>query len=118
MTETLVWAGIIVCVSQSAIFSGLNLAIFSLSRLNLEIEAERGQRAARRVLALRQDANFALTTILWGNVGINVLLTLLSDSVLTGLSAFLFPLNNRPSCVIAIAAITRVISWWHDRESV
>jgi CBS domain containing-hemolysin-like protein len=31
-----------------------------------------------------------LATILWGNVGINVLLTMLSDSVLTGLGAFLF----------------------------
>jgi len=31
-----------------------------------------------------------LTTILWGNVGINVLLTLLSNSVLTGISAFFF----------------------------
>ena len=39
---------------------------------------------------MRQDANFLLTTILWGNVGINVLLTLLSDSVLAGVSAFLF----------------------------
>ena len=31
-----------------------------------------------------------LTTILWGNVGINVLLTLLADSVLAGVSAFCF----------------------------
>nr|WP_319492633.1 CNNM domain-containing protein [uncultured Desulfobacter sp.] len=36
------------------------------------------------------DSNLALTTILWGNVGINVLATLLSNSVLTGISAFLF----------------------------
>ncbi|MBU1232055.1 MAG: DUF21 domain-containing protein, partial [Proteobacteria bacterium] len=34
--------------------------------------------------------NFLLTTILWGNVGINVLLTLLSSSVLAGVMAFLF----------------------------
>jgi len=31
-----------------------------------------------------------LTTILWGNVGINVLLTLLSDSILAGVGAFIF----------------------------
>jgi len=36
------------------------------------------------------DANFLLTTILWGNVGINVLLTLLSNSVMTGVMAFAF----------------------------
>lgn len=84
------WLGIVVCLSQSAIFSGLNLAVFSLGRLQLEIEAAGGSAAAKKVLALRQNPNFVLTTILWGNVGINVLLTLLSDSVLAGVSAFLF----------------------------
>lgn len=71
-------------------FSGLNLAVFSLSRLRLEVEAADGNSAAQRVLDLRSDPNRVLTTILWGNVGINVLLTLLSDSVLAGVSAFLF----------------------------
>jgi hypothetical protein len=72
-------------------FSGLNLAFFSLTRLRLEIEAESApSNGAKRVLAMREDSNFLLTTILWGNVGINVLLTLLSDSVLAGVSAFLF----------------------------
>ena len=88
--EPLIWIGIVVCVSQSAMFSGLNLAVFSLSRLRLEVEAADGNTAAKRVLGLRADPNRALTTILWGNVGINVLLTLLSDSVLAGISAFLF----------------------------
>lgn len=90
MSELFVWLGIVLCLSQSAVFSGLNLAVFSLSRLHLEAAAESGERGAKRILALRQDANFTLTTILWGNVAINVLLTLLADSVLTGLSAFLF----------------------------
>ena len=90
MTDTLTWLGIAVCLSQSAMFSGLNLAVFSLSRLRLEAAAESGDRHALRVLALRRNANFALTTILWGNVAINVLLTLLADSVLAGVTAFLF----------------------------
>ncbi len=46
--------------------------------------------AAKKILALRKDFNFLLTTILWGNVGINVLLTLLSNSVMAGVSSFLF----------------------------
>ena len=87
---TLAWIGIVFCISQSAMFSGLNLAFFSLSRLRLEIEAETGDAHAVKVLKMRQDSNFLLTTILWGNVGINVLLTLLSDSVLAGLGAFFF----------------------------
>lgn len=85
-----IWLGIAFCISQSAMFSGLNLAFFSLSRLQLEVEVKHGNQAAEKILKLRQDSNFLLTTILWGNVGINVLLTLLSDSVLAGFSAFAF----------------------------
>lgn len=85
-----VWLGIVFCLSQSAMFSGLNLAFFSLNRLQLEVKAADNNKAAAKVLSMRQDSNFLLTTILWGNVGINVLLTLLSDSVLAGVSAFAF----------------------------
>ena len=90
MTNTITWFGIAFCITQSATFSGLNLAFFSVSRLRLETAANAGSHGARRVLALREDSNFLLTTILWGNVGINVLLTLLSNSVLIGVAAFLF----------------------------
>ena len=86
----LTWTGIILCLSQAAMFSGLNLAVFSVSRLRLEIEAALGDQQASQVLALRSDPNLTLTTILWGNVAVNVILALLSDSVLTGLGAFAF----------------------------
>ena len=78
--DIIIWLAIALCISQSAIFSGLNIALFSLSRLQLEVESTKGNKAAKTVLALRNDSNFLLTTILWGNVGINVLLTLLSGS--------------------------------------
>ena len=42
------------------------------------------------MLDLRKDSNLTLATVLWGNVTINVLLTLLSDSVLAGVGAFIF----------------------------
>jgi len=87
---TMTWIAIAFCVSQSAIFSGLNLAMFSLSRLHLEIEVAAGNKNAAIVLALRQDSHFLLTTILWGNVSINVLLALLSESIMAGVGAFLF----------------------------
>ncbi|HEC62765.1 MAG TPA: DUF21 domain-containing protein [bacterium] len=86
----LTWLGIAFCISQYAMFSGLNLAFFSVSRLRLEIEAAKDNRQAKRILSLREDSNFLLSTILWGNVGVNVLLVMLSNSVLTGLTAFLF----------------------------
>jgi metal transporter CNNM len=84
LANVFVWIGIAFCISQSAIFSGLNLAIFSISKLRLEVEASGGNPDAVGLLALRKDSNFTLATVLWGNVTINVLLTLLSDSVLAG----------------------------------
>ena len=88
--DLLTWIGIVLCLSQSALMSGLNLAVFSLGRLRLEAEAASGNYDARKVLQLRDHPNDILATILWGNVGINVLLTLLSNSVMAGVSAFLF----------------------------
>jgi hypothetical protein len=88
--DILIWSGIVLCLVQSAAFSGLNLAYFSLSRLQLEVEAKRGNKNAQIILGMREDSNFLLSTILWGNVSINVLLTLLSDSVLVGVYSFLF----------------------------
>lgn len=84
------WLGIATCLLHSATFSGLNLALFGLGRLQLEVEAEGGNPNAKRIVVLRDDANFLLTTILWGNVASNVLLTLLTDSVLTGAASFAF----------------------------
>jgi cyclin M-like protein len=42
------------------------------------------------VLELRRHSNDVLATVIWGNVSTNVLLTLLSDSVLAGIGAFFF----------------------------
>ena len=88
--NTMIWLGIVFCISQSAMFSGLNQALLGISRLRLEVEASAGNPAALKILTLRKDFNFLLTTILWGNVAINVLLTLLSNSVMAGLTAFAF----------------------------
>ncbi len=90
MSDALTWLGIAACLSQSATLSGLNLAVFTVSRLRLETAAEAGDADARRVLRLRKDANFTLATILWANVAVNVLLALLAESVMAGVIAFLF----------------------------
>ncbi|MGK0185989.1 MAG: metal transporter CNNM [Verrucomicrobiales bacterium] len=71
-------------------FSGLNLAFFSLGRMRLEAEAEQGNVGAARILKLRNDSNFLLCTILWGNVSVNVLLAMLSESLLNGVYGFVF----------------------------
>ena len=86
-TTAITWLGIALCIAQSGLFAGLNLATFSLSRLRLEIEANAGNADAIKVRELRRDSNLTLATIVWGNVATNVVLTLLSDSVLSGLGA-------------------------------
>ena|SRR5438874_748135 len=86
VTSLFIWVGIAFCIIQSAMFSGLNLAIFSVSKLRLEVEAAGGNRDAISLLGLRKDSNLTLSAVLWGNVTINVLLTLLSD----GIGAFAF----------------------------
>jgi hypothetical protein len=56
---------------------GLESGTFSLSRVRLEVEVAAGNSAAIRVLAIRQDPNIDLTTVLPGKVAINVCLDLL-----------------------------------------
>lgn len=91
MTGTIwTWIGIVICITQAGMLSGLNLTMLGVSRLQLEAQAKAGRRGAIKLLALRKDTNFLLATIVWGNVAANVLLTLLSDSVLTGVTAFAF----------------------------
>jgi metal transporter CNNM len=85
-----IWLGIAACVAQSGLFAGLNLAIFSLSPLRLQVEADGGNADAVQVLELRKKSNQVLATVIWGNVSTNVILTLLSDSVLAGVGAFFF----------------------------
>ncbi len=85
-----IWVGILLCIIQSALFAGLNLAVFSLSQLRLQIESDGGNADAARMLNLRKNSNQVLATIIWGNVTTNVLLTLLSDSVLAGVAGFFF----------------------------
>ena len=106
MDQYLTWAGITFCLSQSAIFSGLNLAFFNMSRLRLEIQVANGNKAAARILKLREDSNFLLTTILWGNVSINVLLALLSPLCLLVATYLVLTLNleNKPRRAAAYTA--------------
>lgn len=86
--EILKLIGIVLCLMQAGMFSGVNLGLFGVSRLRLEVLADLNDRNALRILSLRKDAHFLLATILWGNVSANVLVALLTDSIFTGLMAF------------------------------
>ncbi len=89
-TTALTWGGIVLCVLQSGGFSGLNISLFGISALQLEALAAAGNADAARLLELRRDSNFLLATVLWGNVATNVMLTLLTESVLAGAASFFF----------------------------
>jgi len=88
--EALTWLCIALCVLQSGSFSGLNLSLFGISALQLDARAAAGDVDAARLLELRRDSNFLLSTVLWGNVATNVLLTLMTESVLAGGLGFVF----------------------------
>ena len=70
-----IWLGIIACIVQSALFAGLNLAVFSLSQLRLQLETDGGDADAAKVLELRKNSNQVLATVIWGNISTNVLST-------------------------------------------
>jgi metal transporter CNNM len=59
-----IWIGIVATI-QSALFAGLNLAVFSLSLLRLQLEADGGNADAACVLDLRKNANQVLATVVW-----------------------------------------------------
>ena len=90
MDTVITWVFITLCLAQSAIFSGMTIGLFSLTPLRLEIEAETKSPYALKILEMRKNSNFLLATLLWGNVGINVLLALLTESIMTGAAAFAF----------------------------
>lgn len=64
----------------SAIFSGSETGLYSISRVRLEAEAEEGKRSARRVARLLRDDAGLLITLLVGNNLVLELLTHLTDS--------------------------------------
>ncbi|WP_328591203.1 DUF21 domain-containing protein [Methanolobus halotolerans] len=84
------WIFIFLCLVQSAIFSGLTIGLFGLSPLRLEIEAELKNPYAIKLIGLRKNSHYLLSTLLWGNVAINTLLALLTDTIMTGVAAFAF----------------------------
>jgi CBS domain containing-hemolysin-like protein len=61
-----IWLGIITCITLSALFAGLNLAIFSLSQLRLQIEADGGNKDAIRCCAAALQSCFCPLWVISG----------------------------------------------------
>lgn len=78
------WLSIPILLIGSALFSGLNLGIMSLSPQDLRRKARHGNEAAKRIYPIRKTGNQLLTTVLLGNVAVNAILSVYLGSVLSG----------------------------------
>ncbi|MES1919870.1 Metal transporter cnnm2, variant 2 [Bonamia ostreae] len=87
-----------ILVAFSGMLAGLTLGLFSLDISELRVLKESSRpnirRYAKRILFVRKHGNWLLCTLLIGNVGVNVALTVLSDDLFNNNPALSFLLSS------------------------
>lgn len=87
MIDPLIGLAIILLIAFSAIFSGLNLGLYSLNRTDLERKTELGNKQASRVLRVRKRGNLLLVSLLLGNVAVNSAISIILGDIASGVIA-------------------------------
>jgi len=86
-----IWGVIALLLCLSGLFSGLNLGILSLDKMDLKIMINTGtprERAhARKIRPIRRNGNLLLCSLVFSNVLVNSTLTLLLDTLTDGVTA-------------------------------
>lgn len=90
MSSWLVLVIVIALITMSALCSGLNIALMSLSLADLRRKSKLGNPAAKRVLPLRRNSNLTLASIILTNIAVISANSLVLDSKFNGWIAGIF----------------------------
>lgn len=77
----------IILIGFSALFSGLTLGFFTLDTHALKRRAQLGDKDAAAIYPLRKKGNQLLTTLLFGNVLVNTILSVYLGTIVSGVVA-------------------------------
>ena len=94
---------LVVCVALSAFFSASETSFTSANRVKLKTMAQNGNKRAKVALALTEDYDRLITTILIGNNIVNIAASSLATSL------FLVLLNNQANLATTVSTVVMTI---------
>jgi CBS domain containing-hemolysin-like protein len=109
-----VLAGVVCLLLLSGFFSGSETAFFSIQRLRLRAMADETARSGRRVSAMMDRPNRLLTTILVGNMLVNVLIGVVLGTRVEHTFSDVLEWSTLPSFLMAVTLTTLVLVFFGE----